>query len=141
MSASAQPKRRQNAGAASNRRRKQIILGKPTNTNNQSADKTSATHQAQSITTSLLRTKNMMSSELERISTLNTTITDEGALLSSTKDEHAGMGGTMKGAKGVMNKLGRQDIRDAFILKCAIILYWMVVGYVLWSRIKVPFLP
>mmetsp|Transcript_7699 Transcript_7699/g.16604 ORF Transcript_7699/g.16604 Transcript_7699/m.16604 type:complete len:129 (+) Transcript_7699:60-446(+) len=101
----------------------------------------SATQQAQSVTTSLLRTKNMMQQELERVSSLNTTINDDGALLNSTKEEHIGMGGTMKGARGVLRKLGRQDVRDAVILRCAIIFYWMVVAYVLWSRIKVPFLP
>mmetsp|Transcript_11417 Transcript_11417/g.24356 ORF Transcript_11417/g.24356 Transcript_11417/m.24356 type:complete len:126 (-) Transcript_11417:3386-3763(-) len=105
------------------------------------ADATSATHQAQSITTSLLRTKNLMSQELDRVSTLNTTIDDDGALLHDAKEEHAGMGGTMKGAKKVMGRLGRQDVRDAVILKCAVGFYWVVVAYVLWSRIKVPFLP
>lgn len=83
----------------------------------------------------------MMAQELDRVSTLNTTINDDGALLSDAKTEHAGMGGTMKGARSVMKKLGRQDVRDAIVLRCAIIFYWVVVVYVLWSRIKVPFLP
>mmetsp|Transcript_21095 Transcript_21095/g.47605 ORF Transcript_21095/g.47605 Transcript_21095/m.47605 type:complete len:123 (+) Transcript_21095:132-500(+) len=102
---------------------------------------TSATHQAQSVTTSLRRTKDMLSQELDRVANLNTTIVDDGALLSETKDEHEGMGGTMKGAKSTMHKLGRQDIRDAFILRMAIVFYWACVAYVLWTRIKVPFLP
>jgi hypothetical protein len=83
----------------------------------------------------------MMAQEIERVSTLNTTITDDGTLLHDTKEEHAGMGGTLQGARSMMRKLGRQDVRDAIILRCAIIFYWMVVAYVLWSRIKVPFLP
>lgn len=83
----------------------------------------------------------MLQQELERVSSLNTTINDDGALLNSAKEEHLGMGGTMKGARGVLRKLGRQDVRDAIILRCAIIFYWMTVAYVLWSRIKVPFLP
>jgi hypothetical protein len=101
----------------------------------------SATHQAQSVTTTLLRTKEMMQQELERVSTLNTTINDDGALLNDAKEEHVGMGGTMKGAKGALSKLGRQDVRDAIILRCALVFYWIVVVYVLWSRIKIPFLP
>jgi len=101
----------------------------------------SATHQAQSVTRALLRTKEMMQQELERVSTLNTTINDDGALLLGAKEEHIGMGGTMKGAKGALNKLGRQDVRDAIFLRCALLFYWIVVVYVLWSRIKVPFLP
>ena len=101
----------------------------------------SATHQAQSVTTALLRTKDMMQQELERVSTLNTTINDDGALLHDAKEEHVGMGGTMKGAKGALGKLGRQDVRDAIVLRCALVFYWIVVVYVLWSRIKIPFLP
>mmetsp|Transcript_1192 Transcript_1192/g.2209 ORF Transcript_1192/g.2209 Transcript_1192/m.2209 type:complete len:83 (+) Transcript_1192:254-502(+) len=82
-----------------------------------------------------------MSQELDRMSTLNTTIHDDGALLHDAKEEHEGMGGTMKGARKMMGRLGRQDVRDAIVLRCAIIFYWVVVAYVLWSRIKVPFLP
>lgn len=83
----------------------------------------------------------MMSAELDRVTTLNTTIDDDGNLLQDAKEEHAGMGGTMKGARSMMRKLGRQDVRDAIVLRCAIVFYWGVVAYVLWSRIKVPFLP
>ena len=83
----------------------------------------------------------MMARELERVTDLDSTINDDGALLSDAKDEHLGMGGTMKGARGVMRRLGRQDVRDAIILRCAIAFYSFVVAYVLWSRIKVPFLP
>jgi len=83
----------------------------------------------------------MMSQELDRVTQLSTTIDDDGALLSDARDEHAGMGGTMKGANKVMGRLSRQDVRDAFILRCAVVFYWGVVAYVLWSRIKVPFLP
>ncbi len=101
----------------------------------------SATHQAQSVTSTLLRTKEMMQQELERASTLNTTINDDGALLHGAKEEHVDMGGTMKGAQGAMRTLGRQDIRDAIILRCALVFYWIVVVYVLWTRIKIPFLP
>jgi len=107
----------------------------------QNQSSSSATHQAQSVTTTLLRTKEMMQQELERVSTLNTTINDDGALLHDAKEEHVGMGGTMKGAQGAMSKLGRQDIRDAIILRCALVFYWIVVVYVLWTRIKIPFLP
>jgi len=115
---------------------------KPKSTNANNKDNAiSATHQAQSITTSLLRTKNMMAQELNRVSTLNTTINDDGTLLNTAKDEHTNMGGTMKSTKGVMKRLGRQDVRDAIILRCAIIFYWLVVIYVLWTRIKIPFLP
>lgn len=82
-----------------------------------------------------------MSAELERVSNLNTTINDDGDLLKNAKEEHADMGGTMKGAKKVMGKLGRQDVRDAIVLRCACVFYWGAVVYVLWTRIKVPFLP
>ena len=83
----------------------------------------------------------MMEQELSRVSSLSSTIQEDGDLLKDAKSEHVGMGGTMKGAKGTLNKLKRQDLRDAFVLKVAVIFYWTVVAYVLWSRIKVPFLP
>ena len=134
MSSSQQPRRRNNS---TTRRQPKP---KSSNTNNKD-NAISATHQAQSITTSLLRTKNMMAQELNRVSTLNTTINDDGNLLNTAKDEHTNMGGTMKSTKGVMKRLGRQDVRDAIILRCAIVFYWLVVIYVLWTRIKIPFLP
>ncbi|KAL3815891.1 hypothetical protein ACHAXA_001940 [Cyclostephanos tholiformis] len=108
---------------------------------NVDVDASSATHQAMSITASLERTKGMMARELERVTTLDSTINDDGALLSNARDEHVGMGGTMRGARGIMRKLGRQDVRDAIILRFSIAFYWCAVAYVLWSRIKVPFLP
>jgi hypothetical protein len=83
----------------------------------------------------------MMSAELERVSGLAATIHDDGALLHDAAEEHAGMGGTMKGARRTMGKLGRQDVKDAIVLRSAILFYWTVVAYVLWSRVKVPFLP
>ena len=133
MASSQQPRRRNNS---TTRRQPN------SNSNKNNKDNAiSATHQAQSITTSLLRTKNMMAQELNRVSTLNTTINDDGTLLNTAKDEHTNMGGTMKSTKGVMKRLGRQDVRDAVILRCAIIFYWLVVIYVLWTRIKIPFLP
>lgn len=114
---------------------------KSNNNNNNNANKISATHQAQSITSTLLRTKTMMEQELSRVTSLNTTISDDGALLSNAREGHEQLGGTMHSSKGVMKKLSRQDVRDAFILKMVVIFYWVVVGYVLWSRIKIPFLP
>jgi hypothetical protein len=83
----------------------------------------------------------MMEQELSRVSSLSSTIQQDGVLLQDAKSEHVGMGGTMKGAKGILSKLKRQDVRDAVVLRAAVIFYWAVVGYVLWSRIKVPFLP
>mmetsp|Transcript_45888 Transcript_45888/g.97481 ORF Transcript_45888/g.97481 Transcript_45888/m.97481 type:complete len:141 (+) Transcript_45888:166-588(+) len=134
-----QPTRRKNnaegdgARAARRRRRPQQYQRQD--------DASSATHQAQSITASLLRTKNMMSQELDRATSLNTTINDDGAMLHDAREEHEGMGGTMLGARKVMGRLGRQDVRDAVVLRCAICFYWATVAYVLWTRIKVPFLP
>ena len=130
---SQQPRRRNNSTT-----RRQT---KPNSNNNNKDNAISATHQAQTITTSLLRTKNMMAQELNRVSTLNTTVNDDGTLLNTAKDEHTNMGGTMKSTKGVMKRLERQDVRDAIILRCAIVFYWLVVIYVLWTRIKIPFLP
>ena len=83
----------------------------------------------------------MMEQELSRVSSLSSAIQDDGALLDDAKSEHVGMGGTMKGARGMLNKLKRQDVRDAFVLRAAVIFYWVVVAYVLWTRIKLPFLP
>lgn len=82
-----------------------------------------------------------MSAELDRVSSLNTAIEDDGAMLRNARDEHADMGGTMSGARRVMGRLGRQDVRDAVILRCAVAFYWTVVVYVLWTRFEVPFLP
>ena len=105
------------------------------------AQRDSATQAAQSVTASLLHTKSMMEQELSRVSNLSSTIEEDGALLTNAKNEHVGLGGTMKGARGTLNKLKRQDVRDAFVLRLAIIFYWMVVAYVLSTRIKIPFLP
>ena len=83
----------------------------------------------------------MMEQELSRVSNLSSTIEEDGALLTNAKNEHVGLGGTMKGVRGTLNKLKRQDVRDALVLRLAIMFYWMVVAYVLWTRIKIPFLP
>mmetsp|Transcript_17130 Transcript_17130/g.23542 ORF Transcript_17130/g.23542 Transcript_17130/m.23542 type:complete len:162 (-) Transcript_17130:228-713(-) len=100
----------------------------------------STAQEARNITESLRHTKNMMSQELERVSNLHTVIEEDDKHLSEAKDDHMDMGGAVKGARGALRKLGRQDVQEAVILRCAVFFFYSVAFYVFWSRVRIPFL-
>ena len=95
---------------------------------------------AKSITKSLQRTKSMMKTELERVAHVSEAIDADGKTLQSTKEEHYGMKGTVKGAKGSLTMLQIQEKKESIVFWSAVSFFYMAVLYVLWTRIRIPFL-
>jgi len=119
-----------------------VLSPNPESKNKQapSITKKNAAEEAKRITSSLLRTKKLMRQELERVSEVSKVIKDDEKILKETKTEHLGLGGITKGAKGALGKLKRQDMRDVVVLWLSLSFYGIVAVYVLWSRIRIPFL-
>jgi hypothetical protein len=102
--------------------------------------KSSAAQDAKLITHSLQRTKQMMHQELNRLNAVAETIDKDGKILNQTKDEHLGMKGGIRGAKGSLGKLKLKEREDQIIFWSSVIFFYLVVLYVLWTRIRIPFL-
>jgi hypothetical protein len=104
------------------------------------SDSASASQEAQDITASLSRTKTMMQQELNRISNVSESIDRDGSMLDKTKEEHFGMKGGIKGAKGSIARLKLKENEDTIVFWASVVFFYVVVLYVLWTRIRIPFL-
>jgi hypothetical protein len=92
------------------------------------------------ITSSLMRTKQMMQSELQRVSDVSSTIQDDGKKIQNTQDQHKSMGHGVKGAKFALVWLKVKEKEDSIIFWSAVSFFFAVVLYVVWTRIRIPFL-
>ena len=102
--------------------------------------KKSAAEEARSINESLLRTKQMMHSELGRMSHVKDAIQSDENALKNIQEDQMGMGGAVKGAKGALGQMSRQDREEAVVLTISIIIFSLSALYVVWTRIRIPFL-
>ena len=103
-------------------------------------NKKSAAEEARSINESLLRTKQMMHSELGRMSHVKDAIQSDENALKNIQEDQMGMGGAVKGAKGALGQMSRQDREEAVVLTISIIIFCLSALYVVWTRIRIPFL-
>ena len=103
-------------------------------------ESSTAAQEAKDITSSLRRTKIMMQQELNRISNVSESIDNDGKVLKMTKDEHLGLKGGIKGAKGSLGRLKLKEKEDEIVFWASVGFFYAVVLYVLWTRIRIPFL-
>ena len=82
----------------------------------------------------------MMQQELNRISNVSESIDNDGKVLKMTKDEHLGLKGGIKGAKGSLGRLKLKEKEDEIVFWASVGFFYAVVLYVLWTRIRIPFL-
>jgi hypothetical protein len=99
-----------------------------------------AAQEAREITSSLRRTKTMMQQELSRISNVSESINQDGITLNETKGQHMGMKGGIKSAGGSLNRLKLKEKEDEIIFWASVVFFYIAVLYVLWTRIRIPFL-
>jgi len=97
-------------------------------------------HQQEEENKSLQRTKNMMKSEMDRVAQVSNAIQADTVTIKSTKDQHLGMNDSVKGAKGSLGLLKRQDMEETIIFGISIIFFVLSFLYVMWTRIRIPFL-
>ena len=82
----------------------------------------------------------MMKTELERVAHVSDAIDADGKTLLNTKEEHYEMKGSVKGAKGSLTMLQIQERKESIVFWSAVGFFYTVVLYVLWTRIRIPFL-
>jgi len=92
------------------------------------------------VTDSYLRINHMMKQELERVSAVSSAIDSDGSLLREAKEDQKGMTGVVKGARGTLWLLKAQEMRETIVLWCAVVFFYAAALYVLWTRVKIPFL-
>jgi uncharacterized protein YaaR (DUF327 family) len=100
----------------------------------------STADEARSITTSLRRTQALLQHELERVSHVTDAIDQDGQVLSQTKSHQRAMKDTVKGAKAALRNLQLQQRKEMLVLTASVAFFYAVVLYVVWTRIRIPFL-
>ena len=93
-----------------------------------------------SVKSSLERTKQMMKSELERVSHVTNVIDTDGQALNKTREEQQELGDAGKGAKGSLQRLKLEEQKENIIFWSSVVFFYLVVIYVVWSRIRIPFI-
>lgn len=130
-------------GSSSSRAsRKKEELFQRTNGSSRPTVKTKLTpaQEAHQITTSLLRTKHMLEQNLDATHGTSNALESDSQALKQAKEGQSEIVNSTKGAKGALRALKRQDVQERVVLVCAVGFYCLVVVYVLWTRIRIPFL-
>lgn len=81
-----------------------------------------------------------MQNELQRVSDVTSVIKDDGKKIQSTKDQHLSMGDGVKNAKFALAWLKVKEKEDVIVFWGAVFFFYGVVLYVIWTRIRIPFL-
>jgi len=102
--------------------------------------KPSTADEARSIEMSLRRTNQLLHQELDRVSSISHAIDQDGRVLGETKSHHKEMKDDIKGAKGALRGLEREKQKERRVLMASVVFFYMVVAYVVWTRIRIPFL-
>lgn len=131
------PRQRRQGAAASgtpNKDKKKNLFGASTPRKRSTAD------EARSITMSLRRTNQMLNHEIDRVSSISHAIDHDGRVLGETKSHHKEMKDDIKGAKGALRALEREKRKERRLLIAAVAFFYCSAAYVIWSRIRIPFL-
>jgi hypothetical protein len=115
-------------------------MSSPTKTPNRRKQPSSTADEARSITKSLRRTQALLSQELNRISHVSEAIEGDGKLLEKTKTHQHTMNDTVKGANAALSNLQLQQRKEKLVLMGATFFFYAIALYVLWTRIRIPFL-
>lgn len=109
------------------------------NRNDSNGSAAATASEAVAIQQSLQRTQQLLQHELDRVSTFQSAIEDDGKLLQQAMDAHKSL--NVKGAKKALTALERAQQNERNVLRASIIFFWSCVFYVLWCRvlIKLPF--
>ena len=82
----------------------------------------------------------MMRHGLETLSEVSTAIDDDGKSLRHAKDNQMITGGTVKASRSALWTLRSQEMRETVVLWCAIAFFYSVALFVMWTRVRIPFL-
>jgi ABC-type transporter Mla subunit MlaD len=115
-------------------------LPKESSVTTKAAKSKSTTEEARSITQSLRRTQALLAQELERVSHVTDVIDQDGQLLERTAAHHHQLKSTVQDAGSALRTLKYQKRKAAIIWWTSITVYTMVVLYILFARLRIPFL-
>jgi hypothetical protein len=95
---------------------------------------------ASAIQKSLLRTKQMLSSELNRVSEIADTLKHDDESLKSVDSTYGVLNDLSKSAKSVLLGLELGVYKERIWLWGTFGVWWFVVFYVVWKRVWIPFI-
>jgi hypothetical protein len=96
--------------------------------------------QARSLQDSLQRTQTLLQQELERVSHISHSVDQDGKYLQQTKTHHLEIHDQSYQAQRALRALQRQQQQERRILYLAVTFFYLVVAYVVWTRLRIPFL-
>ena len=82
----------------------------------------------------------MLQTELKRVSHVTESIASDGKTIRDTNKEHLGIVDSVKGSGRAMAVLKRREREEAVVFWSAVGFFYSVVAYVLWTRVRIPFL-
>ena len=97
----------------------------------------STASEAQSIQKSLMRTQDLLKSELQRVSHLGNAIEEDGNMLQQTMDQHKSL--NTKTAQKALTALERAQREEQRMLMMSVCFFFLVSFYVMWSRVLIKF--
>lgn len=119
--------------------RKNLFHTNQAHRNDHSSAKATAS-EAVAIQKSLLRTQKLLEHELDRVSSFQSAINDDGKLLQQAMDTQKSL--NVKEAKMALTALQMEQLKERRLLRWSIVFFWCCVLYIIWCRIikKIPFI-
>lgn len=99
-----------------------------------------AADQARSLQDSLQRTQTLLQQELERVSHISRSVDQDGTYLQQTKTHHLEIHQESYNAQKALRALQRQQQQERRILFLSVAFFYSVAAYVIWTRLRIPFL-
>mmetsp|Transcript_6252 Transcript_6252/g.11851 ORF Transcript_6252/g.11851 Transcript_6252/m.11851 type:complete len:206 (+) Transcript_6252:1-618(+) len=92
------------------------------------------------VSRSLARTRAMLQNELDRVDTVATTIDEDKRAIERVAEDYLSVEGVAAGARKVLRSLENREVKENVALWAAFSFYVAVVVWIVFSRIRIPFL-
>mmetsp|Transcript_6004 Transcript_6004/g.12024 ORF Transcript_6004/g.12024 Transcript_6004/m.12024 type:complete len:140 (-) Transcript_6004:49-468(-) len=96
----------------------------------------SNTDDSSAIRDSLLRTRAMLSSEVDRIGATQATLEEDARVMSKTAEDYGVLGDLSSNARKVLRSLENAKMKEQVLLYCATGFYTLCLIYVIYTRLQ-----
>ena len=102
--------------------------------------KSSEQEQEKNITLSLLRTKTLLTNEIQRLGLTNEIITNDSKSIKLINEEYINLSDLSGSARKILGSLKNREVKERVALYCSVGFFVLCCFFVVFSRIRIPFL-
>lgn len=102
--------------------------------------KTSTQSDESAVNSSLLRTRSMLTSELDRINSVNSTFNNDKKAIQRVAEDYNSLENISDNARRVLRSLENKEVKENLVLGGATLFYMFCLVYVVWTRFWIPFI-